>query len=84
MKRTEMIEIIDKILFEHELPLLQGISKEILGSLEAAGMAPPTLPGDYCQAIMHVYYGGYSFHQWEEEVEKDEKVMAALKRRSKK
>lgn len=53
----------------------------ILYFLEANGMKPPTLPEEYCQAIMSIYYGGYSFNQWEEEFYKDEKVVEALTRR---
>jgi hypothetical protein len=41
MKRSEALDIIDTVLYEHELPLLQGIDKEILGMLERAGMLPP-------------------------------------------
>lgn len=41
MKRSEVLDLIDEVLHEHDLPLLQGISKEILGRLEKAGMAPP-------------------------------------------
>ncbi len=41
MKRSEALDIIDDVLYEHECPLLQGISKEILGRLEKAGMQPP-------------------------------------------
>lgn len=41
MKRSEALDIIDGILIDHELPVLQGISKEILGALEKAGMLPP-------------------------------------------
>jgi len=44
-------------------------------------MVPPSLPEEYCQAIMHVYQDFYTFNQWEEEIEKDTKVMAALEKR---
>jgi len=44
-------------------------------------MAPPSLPEEYCQAIMHVYQDCYTFNQWEEDIEKDTKVMAALEMR---
>ena len=47
MKRSDALDLIDEVLFEHELPLLQGISKEILGKLEKAGMMPPC----YCVEI---------------------------------
>lgn len=41
MKRSEMIDIIDGVLIDHDLPVLQGISKEILGLIEQSGMLPP-------------------------------------------
>lgn len=47
MKRSEMLDLIDGILIDHDLPVLQGISKEILGTLEKAGMQPPSRPNDY-------------------------------------
>jgi hypothetical protein len=53
----------------------------MLDVIEKAGMAPPTLPSDYCQAIMQVYYAGYTFHQWEESVKQDYKVMEAMRKR---
>jgi hypothetical protein len=36
MKRSEALDIIDDVLYKHDLPLLQGIDKEILGRLEKA------------------------------------------------
>ncbi len=47
MKRSEVLDIIDDILIDHELPVLQGISKEILSRLESAGMRPPERCYDY-------------------------------------
>jgi len=40
MKRSEVIDIIDGILIENNLPVLNGVAKEILKALEAAGMQP--------------------------------------------
>lgn len=37
MKRSEVLDIIDGILIDHELPVLEGISKEILSKLESIG-----------------------------------------------
>lgn len=78
MKRSYMIELMRLC---PDCPA--GSEEHILSMLEGHGMKPPTLPEDYCQAIMDVYYGGYSFNQWEEEIEKDEKVMEAYNRRLK-
>jgi hypothetical protein len=61
MKRSEALDIIDGILIDHQLPVLQGISKEILGSLEKAGMLPPlgqekeVLPPTYGNAVVDIY-----------------------------
>lgn len=79
MKRSYMIELINKGILCPNCPT--GSAEQALSMLEDFGMKPPTLPEDYCQAIMHVYYGGCSFNQWEEEIEKDEKVMEAYNRR---
>ena len=89
MKRTEMIENIAA-----SLSIMDTLQDEPLGThfylndadtllkkLEALGMKPPRLPEEYCQAIMHIYYAGYTFNQWEEEIVKDEKVMAEVERR---
>lgn len=54
--------------------------KTILDFLEELGMAPPCLPEDHCQAIMQIYYDGYSFYKWEEDFQKDPKVVEALER----
>lgn len=53
MKRSEALDIIDGILIDHELPILSGISKEILSSLEQAGILPPVrdriIEGHLCE-----------------------------------
>ncbi|HBI00873.1 MAG TPA: hypothetical protein DDY18_04535 [Flavobacterium sp.] len=53
----------------------------ILNMVEKLGMKPPSLPSDHQQAIMQVYYDGYTMNQWEEDFDKDPKVVAALQRR---
>jgi hypothetical protein len=47
-----------------------------------ATMRPPRTTDDNAQAIMHVYYAGYTLNQWDEDVEKDEKVMEAKRQRA--
>lgn len=82
MKRTEMVQYITKLLATYDDCALDSTTaNEILEGLEQLGMVAPRLPSDHCQAIMDVYYGGYTFHQWEEDAEKDKKVMAALAKR---
>lgn len=56
-------------------------AENLLGHLEQAGIKPPRLSEDHCQAIMSVYMGGFSFNQWAEDFEKDEKVVEVLKKR---
>lgn len=79
MKRSEAIEIIDEVLYEHELPLLQGISKEILSKLEKAGMLPPSAPllmkaKYYASGLDMTNYENIekilNCHEWEPEDEK--------------
>lgn len=61
MKRSDVLDIIDEILYEHELPLLQGIAKEILGRLEKVGMLPP-------ETEIVLSDGGFErYNQWESE-----------------
>ena len=47
MKRSEILDIIYGILIDHEVSVLQGISKEILSQVEFAGMSPPERCYDY-------------------------------------
>ncbi len=46
MKRSDVLDIIDEILIDHQLPVLQGISKEILSKLESLGFARVETYGD--------------------------------------
>ena len=84
MKREQMVEIIMEELSGKlnysEMPLITA--SELLAKLEASGMKPPCLDSDTCQAIMSVYYAGYTLNQWDEDIEKDEEVMAKKKRRA--
>jgi hypothetical protein len=80
VRRTEMLLKLQEILVE--LPEdLERASEELLTRIEKLGMAPPCLPSEYCQALMQVYMDP-SFNRWEEDVEKDEKIMSAVRRRS--
>jgi hypothetical protein len=84
MKRSHMIDIIAECLVEPHYP--DDALKEaacILKKIEKYGMTPPRLSEEDCQAIMNVYYAGYSLHQWDEDIELDEKVQEAKKRRAK-
>lgn len=82
MKRTDFITEFQKILERYEdCKLNNKAASEILAEIEKLGMKPPTLPQQYCQAILKIYCAGYTFNQWEEEIEKDEHVMAAKSRR---
>lgn len=77
MRRSEMVKILEEEFKDTDIN-----ADTFLSNLEVVyGMRPPRLPEEYCQAIMRVYCAGYTLHQWEEEIEKDEKVMESLKRR---
>jgi hypothetical protein len=52
----------------------------LLRFIEKAGMKPPCVDGDKCQALMHVYIDP-SFNMWDEDFEKDPKLVAAYERR---
>ena len=87
MKRTDMINKLRDIILTHincgpdccgdDPQMYDTMLKEI----EALGMKPPILDEDKCQALMCVYYGGYTFYQWDEDFEKDTKAVAALTKR---
>ena len=84
MKRSEMvIRIAETLRLEDEVApsMCLNVAEEVLKTIEQAGMLPPRLNEDKVQAIMSIYYGGYSTHQWDEEFEKDEKVLEAYNRR---
>jgi hypothetical protein len=57
--------------------------EELLDFIESKGMKPPSVSEEDQQAIMSVYYGGYTFNQWDEDLEKDEKVQKMKTRRAK-
>jgi len=76
MKRSDFIEKIRAS--------MGGLdAEEVLSKIESLGMKPPCLPENHCQAIMDVYYAGYTFNKWEEDFEKDDKLVKALERRLK-
>lgn len=79
MKRKEMVEALATKLYTEDLtPAIdKWAANDLLLFLENSGMKPPRLPEEDCQAIMHVYYGNYTFNQWEEDAEKDEAVQKA-------
>lgn len=85
MKRSEMVDILSKninsMLDRQTSEISNAAISNILRNLEEAGMKPPRLPEEICQAIMHIYYAGYSLYQWEEDILKDEKVVEELERR---
>lgn len=67
---------------EYESGLYHDMAVRHLEFLETElGMRPPRLPEMHCQAIMDVYYGGYTFNMWEEDFEKDPKIVEALEKR---
>lgn len=77
MKRSEMVERLEKDLAGSNLSA--GTFLDVLQNVY--GMKPPRLPEEYCQALMSIYMCGYSLYQWEEDAEKDEKVVSFIERR---
>ncbi len=79
MKRSEMLLKLQEMMIEAPSDIEQA-TESILTRLEKAGMAPPCVDDDRCQAIMRVYYDS-TFNRWDEDFDKDEKLVAAYKRR---
>lgn len=92
MKRSEVVKIIaedlctmDQLSFQEQpLPAstYENDADALLSKLEKMGMKPPRVSEEDAQAIMTVYYGGYSLHRWDEDLEKDEAIQGAKKRRA--
>lgn len=82
MKRSEMIDIIKRQLYgDSNYPGHEDEATALLGVIEKAGMKPPCVSEDDCQALMNVYVGG-NFYQWDEDLAKDEKVQECKLRRA--
>lgn len=62
--------------------ILMGHAEILLENLEKLGMQPPFVSKEDCDAIMSVYYGEYTLNQWDEDLEKDEKVQEMKKRKA--
>ena len=59
----------------------EKLAAEIVEHAIKIGMRPPSVSEEDRQALMTVYYAGYTFNQWDEDLEKDEKVQEAKKRK---
>lgn len=82
MKRSEMVDTLADVL-TRLTKLNRGNSKHraksILKALEELGMKPPALQGDHGQAVIAVYIYP-DFNMWEEDFNKDPKLVEALRR----
>lgn len=58
------------------------MASSILNKVEEMGMRPPPVSEEDAQAIMSIYYAGYTLNQWDEDLAKDEQVAEAKKRRA--
>lgn len=81
MKRSEMKELITGLFKIAEKYPNEMNAENLLSWLDEKGMRPPRLPEDHCQALLSVYYAGYTLYQWEEDFEKDPKAVEALNKR---
>lgn len=82
MKRHEAEELLYKIVFKHTgYRLRSGEDEYILDDLLFHGFRPPVLPEEIQQAIMHIYYAGYTLNQFEEDALMDPLIAAELQRR---
>ncbi len=83
MKRSEMIELMVGYALdatEGWFAITTDEANLLLSFIEKAGMKPPCVDGDKCQAIMNVYIDS-TFNRWDEDFDKDEKLVAAYERR---
>lgn len=81
MKREEMVEKMNDFCMQNGIGVSRWDLDRLLAHMIDAGMEKPRLEEMKCQAIMDVYYGGYTLNQWDEDFEKDPKIVAAFKRR---
>lgn len=87
MKRSEAVKKLAELFEEHSNNQQykgyshEGLADTFLQLAEQIGMKPPCLPEEYCQGIMSIYYAGYTFYQWDEDIQKDVAVMKAVERR---
>lgn len=83
MRRDEFVQFMANAYKQLSVirPTPEQLMDMLLKAMEEKGIKPPALSSDKCQAIMDVYYAGYTFNQWDEDFEKDEKANVALKRR---
>lgn len=83
MKRSEFIKkLVAKISWLENCKLNKEAVGEILKEIEKLGMLPPRISEEAAQATMHLYYAGYSLNRWDEDLEKDEAIMAVMKSRA--
>lgn len=88
MKRSDVIKLLESMVKNYDelsgktRPTFEQFATAILNTMEGVGMTPPSVSEEDRQAIMHVYYAGYTFHQWDEDLEKDDKVQEAKKKRA--
>jgi hypothetical protein len=84
MKRSDFLkELYDSVDRFHDSNSTQNMVDYLLDECERLGMRPPRVSEEDAQALMHVYYGGYSLNQWDEDLAKDEKVADMKQRRHK-
>jgi hypothetical protein len=84
--RKKVAEFLESDRFQGALRKRHGYAdsdpaEELLSFFEGV-MRPPRCREDLAQGMMSVYYAGYTLNKWDEEVEKDEKVMEAVERRA--
>lgn len=77
MKRAYAVQQLDTFLQRN--PTADAILAFVVWEL---GMAPPVVDEETCQALMHIYISP-NRRQWDEEIEKDAKVVLCKARRAK-
>ena len=70
-----------KSMLESFLKLPEARDPERVLEFVERHMRPPRCREDLAQGMIHVYYAGYTLNKWDEDVEKDEKVMEVVRLR---
>lgn len=80
MTRTQMIDIMANAYKRMAVtrPSPEDIMTVVLKAMEDAGIKPPALDAEKQQALMSVYYGGYTVNQWDEDFAKNKLVVATM------
>lgn len=79
MKRTEALRLIRTALLGEQIDH-DNFEEQILTIVEKIGMKPPCVDSNRCQVLMQVYIDP-SFNMWDEDFDKEERLLSAYNKR---